>query len=190
MTHRMTTITLVHAPRVNYHHDLRSACRLVHAIILNLSIFLDLLPGRKYTVLVSTATSFTDQLSNEMFSALSVSGEVTTTGSNARPGVIAKSFSSTEIAVAAIIPSLFALFLLLILIIVTIVFIYKQQVHKHIFNNTESRAYYSTVGPPSPQTLKIEENVAYEVVQRERAKSGDALQTDVEKNVAYGVRVH
>jgi hypothetical protein len=146
----------------------------------------DLLPGRMYTVFVSTSTSFTDQLPPDMFSVFSASDQTTTTGSST-----AKSFSSTEVVVAAVIPSLFALFLLLILITIIIVFIYMyKQYNNRLFNNSpENRAYYSTIGPPLPQDLKTEGNVAYEVVLREPAKSNDPG-SDVQKNVAYGVHVH
>ena len=45
-------------------------------------VVLDLLPGRMYTIFVSTATSFTDQLPPEMFSTSSASDQVTTSGSS------------------------------------------------------------------------------------------------------------
>ena len=140
-----------------------------------------------YTLSVSTVTSFTDQLPDDLFSVFSASDQTITSGSMATTGAIAKSFSSTEVVVAAMIPSLFALFLLLILITV-IVFVYKQQINKRMFsNNSEDRAYYSTVGPPSPQALNTEGNIAYEVVHDESAKSSDL--SDVQKNMAYGVHV-
>ena len=128
---------------------------------------------------VSTVTSFTDQLPDDMFSVFSVSDQTTTSG--------AKSFSSSEIAVAATIPSLVALFLLLTLIVVIIVFVYKQQNNHN--NSAEDRAYYSTIALPSPRDLKTEGNVAYEVIHGEPAKSSD-LSSEVQKNVAYGVHVH
>ena len=91
--------------------------------------------------------------------------------------------------VAAVVPSLVALFLSLILITVIVVFICKQQSYKERFNSsTENRAYYSTVGPPSPLSLKKKENVTYEVVHSEPTKSSDL--SDVKKNVAYGVHIH
>ena len=148
-------------------------------------IAIDLLPGRMYTVFVSTVTSFTDQLPDDMFSVFSVSDQTTTSGSST--DTVAKSFSSSEIAVAATIPSLVALFLLLTLITVIIVFIYKQQNNHN--NSAEDRAYYSTIGSPLPWDLKTEGNVAYEVVHGEPAKSSD-LSSEVQKNVAYGVHVH
>lgn len=147
-------------------------------------IVIDLLPGRMYTVFVSTVTSFTDQLPDDMFSLFSASDHTTTSGSRT-----AKSFSLTEITVAAIIPSLFALFLLLILITVIIAFIYNyKQQNNQMYNNSaaEDRAYYSTIGPPSPRELKTEGNVAYEAIHGEPAKSSD-LSSNVQKNVAYGV---
>ncbi|MCG8625504.1 MAG: hypothetical protein MJE68_26340 [Proteobacteria bacterium] len=146
-------------------------------------IAIDLLPGRMYTVFVSTITSFTDQLPDDMFSTFSVSDQTTTS-----TGTVAKSFTSSEIAVAATIPSLVALFLLLSLIIVIIVFIYKQQ-KNHNNSAAEDRAYYSTIGPPLPRDLKTEGNVSYEVVHGEPAKPSD-LSSEVQKNVAYGVHVH
>ena len=137
-----------------------------------------------YTVFVSTITSFTDQLPDDMFSMFSVSDQTTTS-----TGTIAKSFTSSEIAVAATIPSLVALFLLLTLIIVIIVFIYYYKQQKNHNNSAEDRAYYSTIGPPLPQDLKTENNVSYEVVHGEPAKPSD-LSSEVQKNVAYGVHVH
>ena len=136
-----------------------------------------------YTVFVSTVTSFTDQLSDDMFSLFSASDQTPTSGSST-----AKSFSSTEVAVAAIIPSLF---LSLILIVVIIVFIYKQQFNKQIYNNRadEDKAYYSTIGPPLPRDLKTEGNVAYEEVHCEPSKPNDPV-SDVRKNDAYGIHVH
>ena len=151
---------------------------------------IDLLPGRMYTVFVSTFTSFTDQLPDDVFSVISASDQTTTSGSSTGPDTVAKSFSSTEIAVAAIIPSLFALFLLLILITVIIVFVYKQQ-NNQMYNNSateDTTAYYSTIGPPSPRDLKTEGNVAYEAIHGEPAKSSD-LSSDIQKNVAYGVHI-
>ena len=149
----------------------------------------DLLPGRMYTVFVITSTSFTGQLPDDVFSAFSVSDRTTTSGSSA--GTVAKSFSSSEIAVAAIIPSLFALFLLLGWIAVIIVFVYKQQINKQISNNSADgdKAYYSTVGPPSPQDLNIKGNIAYEEVHCKPTKPKDSG-SDVQKNIAYGVCVH
>ena len=135
-----------------------------------------------YTVFVSTVTSFTGQLPDDMFSAFSVSDQTTTS-----TGTLAKSFTSSEIAVAATIPSLVALFLLLTLIIVIIVFVYKQQ--NNYNNSAEDRAYYSTIGPPSPRDLKTESNVSYEVIHGQPAKSSD-LSSEVQKNVAYGVHAH
>ena len=130
---------------------------------------------------VSTDTSFTAQLPDDLFSVFSISDQTTTSGSST------KSFSSSEIIVAATIPSLVALFLLLTLITVIIVFVYKQQNnHK---NSTKDRAYYSTITLPSPRDLKTEENVAYDVVHGESAKSSD-LSSEVQKNVAYGVHIH
>ena len=82
---------------------------------------IDLLPDRTYTVLVSTDTSFTGQLPDDLFSVFSVSDQTTTS-----TGTVAKSFTSSEIAVAATIPSLIALFLLLTLITVIIVFATEQ----------------------------------------------------------------
>ena len=141
-----------------------------------------------YTVFVSTVTSFTGQLPPELFSVFSASDQTTTFGSSTG----AKSFSSTEVAVAAFIPSLFALFLLLTLITVIIVFVYKQQ-NNQMYNNSateDTRAYYSTIGPPLPRDLKSEGNVSYEVVHvhGEPAKLSDL--SDVKENVAYGVQVH
>ena len=136
-----------------------------------------------YTVFVSTVTSFTDQLPDDVFSIFSASDQTTTSGSST-----AKSFSSTEVAVAVIIPSLF---LSLILIIVIIVYIYKQQFNKQIYNNRadEDKAYYSTIGPPLPRDLKMEGNVAYEEVHCEPSKPNDSG-SDVQKNIAYGAHVH
>ena len=58
-----------------------------------------------------------------------------------------------------------------------------------MFNGSiENRAYYSNVGPPSPPALKVEGNVAYEVIHCEPAKSSDLF--DVQKNEAYGVHIH
>ena len=133
-----------------------------------------------YTVFVSTITSFTDQLPDDMFSVFSASDQTTTSGSSTG--------TSNEIAIAATIPSLVALFLLLMLITVIIVFIYKQQNNHN--NSAKDRAYYSTIADlPSPRDLKTEENVAYEVVHGEPAKSSD-LSSEVQKNVAYGVHIH
>ena len=102
---------------------------------------IDLLPDRTYTVLVSTDTSFTGQLPDDLFSVFSVSDQITTSGSSI--GTVAKSFSLSEIAVAATIPSLISLFLLLTLITVIIVFVYKQQNNHN--NSAKDRAYYSTI---------------------------------------------
>ena len=141
-----------------------------------------------YTVFIITFTSFTGQLPDDVFFMFSVSDQATTSGSFT--GTV---FSSTDIAVAAIIPSLVALFLLLTLITVIIVFVYKQQ-NNQMYNSSaaeDTRAYYSTIGPPSPQDFKTEGNVAYdsEAVHSEPAKSSD-LSSDVQKNVAYGIHVH
>ncbi|MCG8624353.1 MAG: hypothetical protein MJE68_20460 [Proteobacteria bacterium] len=136
--------------------------------------------------MVSTDTSFTGQLPDDLFSVFSVSDQTTTSGSSI--GTVAKSFSLSEIAVAATIPSLISLFLLLTLITVIIVFVYKQQNNHN--NSAKDRAYYSTIADlPLPRDLKTEENVAYEVVHSEPAKSSD-LSSEVQKNVAYGVHIH
>ena len=160
---------------------------------INITFFIDLLPGRMYTVFVSTATTFTDQLPPELFSAISASDQTTTSGSSGVHGGAntRESFSSTEVAVAATIPSLFALFLLIILITVIIVFICKQRSYKQVFNNSsENRTYYSTVGPPLPSTLIVEGNIAYETIHCGPVKSTSSDLSDSQKNVAYGVHIH
>ena len=58
-------------------------------------IVIDLLPGRMYTVFVSSVTSFTDQLPDNMFSMFSASDQTTISGSMASTGAVATSPSSS-----------------------------------------------------------------------------------------------
>ena len=93
-------------------------------------------------------------------------------------------------AVAAIVPSLFAMLLLLILITIIIVFVRKQQIYKEtLSDSTQNKAYYSTVGPPlPPPILKVEGNVAYEEIHCEPDKSSNISES--KNNIAYGVHIH
>ena len=66
-------------------------------------LYTELLPGTMYTVFVSTATSFTNQLPANVFSTFSMSDRVTTTGSSGGGN------SVVAIAVAVVLVVLFVI---------------------------------------------------------------------------------
>lgn len=87
----------------------------------------------------------------------------------------------SEVVVAAIIPSLFALAVLLSLTTVIIVLLCKRQINKGVQNHAQEKVYYSVVGPPlSPP--KLERNVAYGEIHTKMDSS--TVISEVEKNLA------
>ena len=101
--------------------------------------------------------------------------------------ILIESFSG-QVAVAAVVPSLFTVLLLVLLLVIIAVFIYKYKQNKKSVNGTaESTAYYSTVDPHStPVASRVQlESVTYEEV-KWTTNSSDNV-SNLEENVAYGM---
>ena len=92
----------IYHTKVSLHENFQIYGNLTSTCIM-FPLYTDLLPGRMYTVFVSTATSFTNQLPADVFSAFSASDQVTTTGSSGGGS------SVVAIAVAVVLVVLFVI---------------------------------------------------------------------------------